>query len=113
MAARLKPGFDGTALRGVRVGAGHIGDQQPGDREPFLDVHEVIGDRGRNIPFGQERGQPQAGMVVVVSGGRAGWKTAGDEMRPGELFLCHGMTSPTVRCLQIGNKEQIELPPLQ
>ena len=93
MAARFEPARDGAALRGVGVGAGHIGDQQPADRQPLLDVREVVGDRGLNVPFGQEPQQPQARMVVVVSGGRAGRKAAGDEMRATKRSLCHQITS--------------------
>ena len=54
MAARLQPALDRARLRGVGVGAGHIGDQQPADRQPFLDIREVVGDRGRNVSFGEE-----------------------------------------------------------
>jgi len=99
MAARLEPALDGTASRGVRVGAGYIGDQQPADGQPFLDIHEVVGDRSRDAPFGQEAQQPQAGIVVVVPGHRTGWKTTGDQMRVAGLRLCHRVTSLAVRRL--------------
>ena len=72
---------DGAALRGIGIGAGDVGDQQPADRQPFLDIGKIVGDRGRNVPFGQQPQQPQAGVVVVVAGARAGRKTAGNEMR--------------------------------
>ena len=69
VAAGLQPVPDGAALRGVGIRAGDVGDQQPADRQPFLDVGEVVGDRGRNVLFGQQSQQPQAGIVVVVTGG--------------------------------------------
>ena len=100
MAARLQPALDGAGLRGVGVGAGDVGDQQPADRQPFLDVREVVGDRGRNVPFGQQPQQPQAGIVVVVPGIRTGWKTAGNQMRAAGFRLCHRITSFAVRRLQ-------------
>ena len=94
VAARLQPMLDGAALRGVGIGAGHVGDQQLADRQPFLDVGEVVGDRGRNVLLGQQLQQPQAGIVVVVPGMRTGRKTAGDEMRAAGLLPCHWIDSP-------------------
>ena len=103
MAARLQPALDGAALRGIGIGAGHVGDQQPADRQPFLDVREVVGDRSRNVPFGQEPQQPQAGIVVVVPGHRTGRKTAGNQMRAAGLRLCHRITSLAVALTQARN----------
>jgi len=73
-----------AALHGVRVGAGHIGDQQLADREPFLDIGEVVGDGGRNIPFDQQAEQPQAGIVVVVPAHRTGRSSSGSN-KAGDL----------------------------
>ena len=80
MAASLDPAADGAGLGVVRVGAGHVGDEEPAYRQPFFDVREIVGDGGRNVPLGQQPQKPQAGVVVVVPGARAGRKTAGDEM---------------------------------
>jgi hypothetical protein len=110
VAARLQPAPDGAALRGVGVGSGHIGDQQPGDGQPFLDVREVIGDRGRNVPFGHQPQQPQAGIVVVVPGARTGRETARNEMRSAGILLCHRITSLAVRRLQKPSAQSLTLP---
>ena len=76
------------ALRGVGIGAGDIGDQQPADRQPFLDIGKIIGYRGRNALLGQEPQQPQAGIIMVVPGIGARRKTTGNHMRPA-CRLCH------------------------
>jgi hypothetical protein len=89
MAARLEPGLDGAGLRGVRVRAGHVRDQKAAQRQPFLDVREVVGDGSRDVPFGEEREEPQAGMVVIVSGAGTGRETTGYEMGAGKSVLCH------------------------
>jgi len=93
MAACLQPPLDGAGLSGVGVGAGHVGDQQLADRQPFLDIGEIVGDRGRDLPFGQEPQQPQAGIVVVMPSIRARRKAAGNQMRTPGLCLCHRITS--------------------
>jgi len=54
MAARLKPLADGACLRSVRVGAGDVGDQQLAERQPFCDIGEIVGDRGRDVALGQQ-----------------------------------------------------------
>ena len=64
----LEPPANGAALRGVRIRASDIGNQQASCRQPFFDVREVVGDRGLNVRFREEAQQPQPGMIVVVSG---------------------------------------------
>ena len=80
MAAGLEPGFQSGALLGTRVGAGDVGDEQPAHGQPFLHVGEVVGDGSRNLSLGQQREEPKAGIVVVVTGAGAGRKAAGNDM---------------------------------
>ena len=80
MAAGLEPGFQSGALLGARVGAGDVGDEQPAHGQPFLHVGEVVGDGSRNLSLGQQREEPKAGIVVVVTGAGAGRKAAGNDM---------------------------------
>jgi hypothetical protein len=44
MAARLEPLAHRAGLRRVGVGAGDIGDQQSAERQPPLDIDEIVGD---------------------------------------------------------------------
>ena len=97
LAAGLQPGLQGAGLRGVGVGAGDIGDQQLADRQPFLEIGEVVGDRGRNLPLGQQLQQPQPGVILVVPAHRPGRKPAGNKMRAAGIRRCHGMPPLTVR----------------
>ena len=92
-AAVLHPAPDGDALRGVRIRARDVGDQEPAHGQPLLDVTEVIGDRGRDLLLGQELEQLQTGVVVVVAGARAGRKSAGDEMGASRCRVRHGTSS--------------------
>ena len=80
-AARLQPALNGPALGGIGIRPGHVRDEQPARRQPFLDVGEVVGGRGRHALLGEEPEQFQAGVIVVVPGERSGWKPAGDEVR--------------------------------
>ena len=54
MAARLEPFADRPALRGIGIGAGDIGDQQPAERQPLRDIGEIVGDRGSDAGLGQQ-----------------------------------------------------------
>jgi hypothetical protein len=56
MATGLQPPPDGPALRRIGIWARDIGDQQPADRQPFLDIGKIVRDRGWYVAFGQ---QPQ------------------------------------------------------
>ena len=98
MAARLEPSLDRTTLRGVGVRARDIGDQQPADGQPFFDVGEVVGNLGRNVAFGEEAQEPQAGIVVIVPSHRTDRKTTGNQMRASGFCLCHRITSLAIRC---------------
>ena len=80
MAAGLEPGFQSGALLGTRVGTGDVGDEQPAHGQPLLHVGEVVGDGSRDLSLGQQREQPKAGIVVVVTGAGAGRKAAGNDM---------------------------------
>src|SRR5262245_58274139 len=89
MSAGLEPGFQSGALLGTRVGASDVGDKQPAHRQPFLHVGEVIGDGGRNLSLGQQREEPKAGIVVVMTGAGAGRKAAGNDMSAVVEYLSH------------------------
>src|SRR2546423_3332769 len=80
MAAGLEPGFQLSALLGTRVRTGDVGDEQLAHGQPFLHVGEVVGDGSRNLSLGQQREEPKAGIVVVVTGAGAGRKAAGNDM---------------------------------
>ena len=110
MATCLQPALDGVGLQGVRVGAGDIGDQQLADRQPFLDVGEVVGDGGRNVSLRQQAQQPQAGVIVVVPGHRSRRKTAGYQMRAAGIALCHRITPLAVRRLQRFDPQSLTCP---
>ena len=68
------------ALSGVGIGASHVGDHQSADGQPFLEIREVVGDRSRDVLFGQQPQETLAGVVVVVPGHRTGWETARNQM---------------------------------
>src|SRR6476646_4197055 len=89
VAAGLEPGFQSCALLGVGIGARHIGDEQPAYVQPFLHVGEVVGDGSRHLPLGQQREEPKASIVVVVTGAGAGWKTARNDMSAVLDDVCH------------------------
>jgi len=93
VSAGFEPLLHRPALRGVGIRPGDVGDEQPTRGQPFLDVGEVVGDRGGDVVLGQEPEQPQAGVVVVVPGGGSRRKATGDEMRAAELRLRHRLTS--------------------
>jgi len=89
VAAGLEPGFQSCALLGVGIGARYIGDEQPAYGQPFLHVGEVVGDGSRHLPLGQQREEPKASIVVVVTGAGAGWKTARNDMSAVLDDVCH------------------------
>ena len=82
MAAGFEPAPERPALPGIGIRASDIGDQQPARRQPFFEIGKVVGDRGRNVAFGQQPQQPQAGIVVVVAGERPRRKAAGSRQMP-------------------------------
>src|SRR5262245_26942064 len=81
MATGLEPGFQSGTLLGPWVGASDVGDEKPAHGQPFLQVGEVVGDRRRNLSLVQQREEPKASIVVVVTGAGAGGKAAGNDMR--------------------------------
>jgi hypothetical protein len=85
--------MDGAALPTVGERAGHVRDQQPAQREPPLDIGEVVGGRGGDVAVGQEAQQPQACVVVVVPGVGSGRKASSDEVRAAWRRLGHRVTS--------------------
>jgi hypothetical protein len=93
MAAGLEPAPDDAGLRRVGVGAGDVADQQLADRQEFLDIREVVGDRGRDVPLGEQPEEPQTGIVVVVPAHRTGRKTAGNEMGAAGIRRYHRIAS--------------------
>ena len=66
--AGFEPLLQRATLRRVRVRAGHVRDQEAADRQPLLEVCEVVRDRRRNLALRQQAEEPQAGVVVVVAG---------------------------------------------
>src|SRR5205814_633129 len=87
VSAGLEPLLNRPALRGVGIRPGDVGDEQPTRGQPFLDVGEVVGDRGGDVLLRQEPEQPQAGVVVVVPGGGSRRQPTGDELRGADVVL--------------------------
>src|SRR5262249_2749404 len=92
-ASRSGPALYGMALRGVGVGAGHVGDHQAADGQPFLEIREVIGDRSRDVLFGQQPQEPQAGIVMVMSSHRTRRETTCNKIRTALRRLLQRITS--------------------
>ena len=89
VAAGLQPVADRAGLGGIGVRAGDIGDQQLAQRQPFRDIGEIVGDRGRDVALGEKAEQAKTGIIMVVAAHRAGRKAAGDQMRAARCCFCH------------------------
>mgnify|MGYP003351303168 CR=1 FL=1 len=88
MAAGLDPRLNCSRLRGIRIRAGNVSDQQAAHREPFGDVAKIIGGGGWHFLFSQQCQQPKARMIVIVAGSHAGRKAAGDDVGAGKFGFC-------------------------
>src|SRR6516162_1250911 len=114
MTTVLEPGFQSSALLGPRVGAGDVGDEKPAHGQPFLHVGKVIGDGRRNLSLVQQREEPKASIVVVVTGAGAGRKAAGNDMRA--VVDDVGHVVPRFRLMADANQESAAAsitPPVQ
>ena len=69
VSAGLQPNPDCPALRAVRVWASDVRNQQAAQRQPLLDVGEIVSDGCHNVLLCQESKQAQPSIIVVVAGG--------------------------------------------